>query len=88
MLALVCKTFDGVKALELYDKEGAINRSSGLHGIGSSVGRTLEGRFRVICLNDLRYVYTCLILSPFTRFSFSHSISPFVMHVDHMMASL
>ncbi|KAL1824035.1 hypothetical protein ACET3Z_010813 [Daucus carota] len=54
MLALVCKTFDGVKALELYDKEGAINRSSGLHGIGSSVGRTLEGRFRVICLNDLR----------------------------------
>ncbi|XP_017238243.1 protein DEFECTIVE IN MERISTEM SILENCING 3 [Daucus carota subsp. sativus] len=54
MLALVCKTFDGIKALELYDKEGAINRSSGLHGIGSSVGRTLEGRFRVICLNDLR----------------------------------
>ncbi|KAK1399435.1 Protein DEFECTIVE IN MERISTEM SILENCING 3 [Heracleum sosnowskyi] len=53
MMAIVCKTFDGVKALESYDKEGIIDRNSGLHGIGSSFGRTLEGRFRVICLNGL-----------------------------------
>lgn len=54
MMALVCKTFDGVKAMESYDKEGVINRNSGLYGIGSSIGRTLEGGFRVICLSDLR----------------------------------
>ncbi|XP_074367914.1 protein DEFECTIVE IN MERISTEM SILENCING 3-like isoform X1 [Apium graveolens] len=53
MMALVCKTFDGVKALESYDEEGIIDRNSGLHGIRASVGRSLEGRFRVICLNGL-----------------------------------
>lgn len=76
MLALVCKTYDGVKTMESYDKEGAINRNSGLHGIGSSIGHTLEGRFRAICLSDLRYVLICLKLLPFTRFSFSCSKSP------------
>ncbi|KAK1369997.1 hypothetical protein POM88_036089 [Heracleum sosnowskyi] len=54
MLALVCKTFHGVQAMESCDREGAINRDSGLHGLGSSVGRTIEGRFLIICLNDLR----------------------------------
>ncbi|KAL8148425.1 protein DEFECTIVE IN MERISTEM SILENCING 3-like isoform X2 [Apium graveolens] len=54
MMALVCKTSDGVKAMESSDIEGVINRNSGLHEIGSSIGRTLEGGFRVICLNDLR----------------------------------
>nr|GMC98593.1 protein DEFECTIVE IN MERISTEM SILENCING 3-like isoform X1 [Ipomoea batatas] len=33
MLAVVCKTYDGVLALETYDKEGLINKSSGLHGL-------------------------------------------------------
>lgn len=56
MLAIVCKTYDGVKALEFHDNGGCINKSSGLHGLGSSIGRTLEGRFLVICLENLRYV--------------------------------
>ncbi|XP_038684893.1 protein DEFECTIVE IN MERISTEM SILENCING 3-like isoform X2 [Tripterygium wilfordii] len=54
MLAIVCKTFEGVKALEVYEKEGNINKGSGLHGLGASIGRALEGRFRVICLENLR----------------------------------
>ncbi|XP_042984093.1 protein DEFECTIVE IN MERISTEM SILENCING 3-like isoform X5 [Carya illinoinensis] len=53
MLAIVCKTYEGVKALETYDKEGCINTSSGLHGLGASIGRTLDGRFLVICLENL-----------------------------------
>ncbi|KAL1816512.1 hypothetical protein ACET3Z_019086 [Daucus carota] len=53
MLALVCQTFDGVKALEAYDEGGVINRNSGLHEIASSIGRTLEGRYHVICLDEL-----------------------------------
>ncbi|KAJ8772058.1 hypothetical protein K2173_027235 [Erythroxylum novogranatense] len=54
MLAIVCKTFDGVKALETYEKEGCINKGSGLHGLGASIGRALDGRFIVICLENLR----------------------------------
>lgn len=54
MLAIVCKTCDGLKALETYDKEGLICESSGLHGLGTSIGRHLDGRYLVICLENLR----------------------------------
>ncbi|XP_058100472.1 protein DEFECTIVE IN MERISTEM SILENCING 3-like isoform X2 [Magnolia sinica] len=53
MLAVVCKTYEGVKALELYDQAGRIDKSVGLHGLGQSIGRPMDGRFRVICLEDL-----------------------------------
>ncbi|KAL2542264.1 Protein DEFECTIVE IN MERISTEM SILENCING 3 [Abeliophyllum distichum] len=54
MLAIVCNTYEGVKALEAYDKEGLIDKSSGLHALGASIGRPLDGRFLVICLEHLR----------------------------------
>ncbi|CAO2194357.1 unnamed protein product [Urochloa humidicola] len=54
MLALVCKTYDGVKGLEKYDKDGIIDKSSGIHGLGRSVGKFLDGRFTVFCLENLR----------------------------------
>ncbi|KGN49862.1 protein DEFECTIVE IN MERISTEM SILENCING 3 [Cucumis sativus] len=54
MLAIVCRTYEGVKVLETYDKEGFINKSLGLHGLGASIGRNLDGRFLVICLEHLR----------------------------------
>ncbi|XP_055831255.1 protein DEFECTIVE IN MERISTEM SILENCING 3-like isoform X2 [Solanum dulcamara] len=54
MLAIVCKTCDGIKALETYDKEGHINKTLGLHGLGASIGRPLDDRFLVICLEKLR----------------------------------
>lgn len=57
VLAIVCRTYEGVKALELYDKEGYINKSCGLHGLGASIGRPLDGRFLVICLESLRHEY-------------------------------
>ena len=55
MLAIVCKTYEGVKALEAYDNEGCINRSSGLHGLGACVGKALDGRFLVICLENIMH---------------------------------
>lgn len=55
ILAIVCKTYEGVKALEIYDKEGCINKITGLHGLGASIGRALEGRFTVLCLENLRH---------------------------------
>ncbi|XP_020213828.1 protein DEFECTIVE IN MERISTEM SILENCING 3 isoform X1 [Cajanus cajan] len=54
MLAIVCSTYEGVNALEKYDPDGLINFNSGLHGIGSSIGKRINGRFVVICLEDLR----------------------------------
>jgi hypothetical protein len=57
MLALVCKTYDGVKGLEKYDKDGIIDKSSGVHGLGLTVGKVLDGRFTVFCLENLRYLY-------------------------------
>ncbi|CAH9097767.1 unnamed protein product [Cuscuta europaea] len=53
MLAVVCKTYDGVRVLETYDQEGLVNKSSGLHALGMSIGRPLDGRFLVICLENL-----------------------------------
>ncbi|MED6180170.1 hypothetical protein PIB30_007676 [Stylosanthes scabra] len=54
MLAIVCCTNEGVSALEKYNPEGTINSNAGLHGIGSSVGKGVNGRFNVICLEDFR----------------------------------
>ncbi|KAL8172122.1 hypothetical protein V2J09_023926 [Rumex salicifolius] len=42
MLAIVCKSYDGVKALEVYDNEGRVNKCSGIHGLGTSIGRPLQ----------------------------------------------
>ncbi|XP_022723430.1 protein DEFECTIVE IN MERISTEM SILENCING 3-like isoform X2 [Durio zibethinus] len=54
MLAIVCKTYEGIKALETYNQDGCIDKTSGLHGLGASVGRSLDGRYLVICLESLR----------------------------------
>lgn len=65
MLALVCKTFDGVKGLEKYEKDGIVDKSSGVHGLARSVGKLLDRRFTVFCLENLRCVsnvFTSLIL--------------------------
>ena len=55
MLAFVCKTYEGVKALETYDNEGQINKDFGLHGLSASIGKELDGRFLVFCLENLRH---------------------------------
>ncbi|KAL6627114.1 hypothetical protein ACP70R_030840 [Stipagrostis hirtigluma subsp. patula] len=56
MLALVCKTYDGVKQLEKYDKDGTIDKTSGVCGLGQSVAKFLDGtgRFTVFCIENMR----------------------------------
>ncbi|CAN8268222.1 unnamed protein product [Cochlearia groenlandica] len=54
MLAIVCKNYESVQKLEIYDNQGNVDRNSGLHGLGSSIGRTIEGHFDVICLENIR----------------------------------
>lgn len=53
MLSIVCKTYKGVKTMEEYDAEGKINYDVGLHGLGSVIGRSINDRFIVICLEQL-----------------------------------
>ncbi|RDX91974.1 Protein DEFECTIVE IN MERISTEM SILENCING 3, partial [Mucuna pruriens] len=65
MLAIVCSTYEGANALEKYDPEGLINCNGGLHGIASSIGKRINGRFVVICLEDLRQCCTCFYFRPF-----------------------
>lgn len=62
MQAVVCKTFAGVKAMESYDKDGSINKILGIHGLASSIGETVDGRYDVICLENITYVVYCLHL--------------------------
>ncbi|PNT70225.1 protein DEFECTIVE IN MERISTEM SILENCING 3 isoform X2 [Brachypodium distachyon] len=54
MLGLVCKTYDGVKLLETYDKEGTIDKTCGIHGLSRSIGKFLDGRFTVFSLENMR----------------------------------
>lgn len=54
MLAVVCKTYEGVKALEVYNREGVIDKTRGLHGFAASIEKPLADRFIVICLEDIR----------------------------------
>ncbi|KAL8217881.1 hypothetical protein R6Q57_021254 [Mikania cordata] len=54
MMSLVCITYDGIKTLATFDKDGSINKSSGLYGLGTAIGQPLEGRFNVICLENMR----------------------------------
>lgn len=67
MLALVCTSYKGVEALETYDKEGFVSKSSGLHGLSASIGKPIDGRFNVICLENLRFVFP-LIFSQIRSF--------------------
>ncbi|KAK4758875.1 hypothetical protein SAY87_020176 [Trapa incisa] len=54
MLAVVCKTYEGAMSLETYDNEACIDKRTGLHCLGASIGRSINGRFLVICLENLR----------------------------------
>ncbi|KAI3917398.1 hypothetical protein MKW98_027317, partial [Papaver atlanticum] len=54
MMAIVCMTYEGVKSIETYEMDGKISKASGLHGIGASIGKPVDGRFEVMCLEGLR----------------------------------
>ncbi|KAG2329554.1 hypothetical protein Bca4012_020893 [Brassica carinata] len=54
MLALVYKDYKSVTPLEKYDNQGNVDRNGAIHGLASSIGRTIEGHFDVISLENLR----------------------------------
>ncbi|KAF6144250.1 hypothetical protein GIB67_024477 [Kingdonia uniflora] len=58
MMAIMCKTLNGVKALETYDKEGQINKSTGLHMLGPSIGRHMDGRY--VTRSEIQLALPCI----------------------------
>lgn len=82
MIAIVCRNSDGVQALKTFGIEGAIDRNHVQQGHGSSAGRTIDGRFQVICLADIRYMVMFFICYPspgflsvsYLSFWFSYSL--------------
>lgn len=54
MLGLVCKTYNCIKDLEIYDNKGIIDKKEGIHRLAGTIGRPLDGRFTVFCLENIR----------------------------------
>jgi hypothetical protein len=54
MLGLVCNTYNCIKDLEIYDNKGIINKKEGIHRLAGTIGRPLDGRFTVFCLENIR----------------------------------
>ncbi|CAN0922576.1 Structural maintenance of chromosomes flexible hinge domain-containing protein GMI1 [Linum grandiflorum] len=54
MLAVVCRSFrDAITTLEKYTENGDIDYEYGVHAEAAALGRSTNGRFNVICLEDL-----------------------------------
>nr|XP_010915961.1 structural maintenance of chromosomes flexible hinge domain-containing protein GMI1 [Elaeis guineensis] len=54
MLAIVCKSYEAASALEKYGEDGKVNRNSALHEVAANLGITINRRFSVICLEEIR----------------------------------
>lgn len=55
MLAVVTRTFAAVGALEKYEQNGEVDRGNALYAEAAARGKTINGRFLVICLEEIRY---------------------------------
>lgn len=55
LLAVVCKSYKAASDLEKYDKNGNVNRACGLLALATECGKSLNGCYNVICLEDIRY---------------------------------
>ncbi|XP_010267594.1 PREDICTED: uncharacterized protein LOC104604778 isoform X2 [Nelumbo nucifera] len=54
MLAVVCKSYAAASSLEKYEKNGKIDPEHALHATAAALGKSINGRFLVICLEDIR----------------------------------
>lgn len=54
MLAVVCKSYEHVILLETYEENGKVNRAHALHMFASELGQSINGRYGVICIEDIR----------------------------------
>lgn len=58
MLAVVCKHYDDLRLLEGYDKKGRLNPDFALHMFARELGQSINGRYHVLCIEDIRFQIT------------------------------
>ncbi|KAJ7965338.1 Protein defective in meristem silencing 3 [Quillaja saponaria] len=54
MLAVICRTFAAAGAFEKYKQNGEVDKGLALHAEAAALGKAINCRFLVICLEDLR----------------------------------
>lgn len=54
MLAVVTKSYETARVLESYSENGEVNRNLAFHEAAVTLGKTINGRFLVICLEEIR----------------------------------
>ncbi|XP_060675499.1 structural maintenance of chromosomes flexible hinge domain-containing protein GMI1 isoform X2 [Ziziphus jujuba] len=54
MLAVISSSFAAAVALEKYEQNGEVDRGNALYAEAAARGKSLNGRFLVICLEDMR----------------------------------
>ncbi|XP_021977542.1 structural maintenance of chromosomes flexible hinge domain-containing protein GMI1 [Helianthus annuus] len=54
MLAVVCKHYEDVRLLESYQKNGKLNPDFALHMFAKELGQSIDGRYLVLCIEDIR----------------------------------
>ncbi|XP_076956872.1 structural maintenance of chromosomes flexible hinge domain-containing protein GMI1-like [Bidens hawaiensis] len=54
MLAVVCKHYEDLRLLERYDKKGRLNPNFALHMFARELGQSINGRYHVLCIEDIR----------------------------------
>ncbi|KAD2805557.1 hypothetical protein E3N88_38934 [Mikania micrantha] len=54
MLAVVCKYYKDIRLLESYKKNGKLNPRHALHMLARELGQSINGRYLVLCIDDIR----------------------------------
>ena len=65
MLAVVCRSFVTASALENYEQNGEVDCGQALRAAAAARGNSINGRFLVICLEDLRYSFVMIVIHIF-----------------------
>ena len=55
MLAVVCKSYATIDTIETYEPNGNVDRAHALHAAATGLGKSISGRYLVICVEDIRY---------------------------------
>jgi hypothetical protein len=61
MLAVVCRSFAAASALEKYEQNGEVHCRHALHAEASALGKSIKGRFLLVCLEDIRCYFIIAI---------------------------
>ena len=65
MFAVACRSFVTATALENYEQNGEVDCGQALHAAAAVCGNSINSRFLVMCLEDLRYSFVMIVIHIF-----------------------